>query len=76
MNDFARLFAEVSVSKPGVWQGRHARLENVHKGGSPVMMFLHAFPSFQRPLEETVLENLARTVLGTSTYLSFLWANL
>lgn len=69
---FQSFLAEVSVNKWGVWQGGHMRLENVCNGGSPVMFF----HPFQVTLEDTVLENLVRTVLGTSTNLSFLWANI
>lgn len=66
----------LSVNKLGVWQGGFTRLENAHKGRSPVTLFLCTFPSFQVTLEETIWGNLVRTVLGTSTHLSFLWANL
>lgn len=67
--------AEVTVSRWGAWQGGHVRRENVRKGVSPVTLFLHTFPSFQMTLEE-ILENLVRTVLGTRTNHSFLWANI
>lgn len=65
MNNFVKIFPELSLNKCGVWKGDYARLENASKGDSPVKLFSQ-FPHFCVTLEETVLEYIMRTVLRRS----------